>query len=458
MNRSLLHDDRAENSIMQTITIAVSAILIAAGLVTAPGLINNARDNNATGDLSNIAYSEEGYLGDTGKYTANIQSDASGEDALDGHVTENGTVLTHYTTSDKVTLSAVVCKGNEQGYLLRAISSSSHVFYRSSESSNTSSDLAQITLSACLTPEDLISIGVTAPPGGDYANDLLGTTSYASGLGHNDPNEGGFAGSSLDVANVLKKANFANTNTVVYDDPINATLVGNDYSDTPIEFYVGSKSVSKYNGTVSLFSYVGTGPNAGKASGVYGFIDPQIDSISDWSGLFSGNGSAHITIQGKSIVIKIPAYMYDINDFDATGYTDSGADLSTRDSGSAVFASDSGKYSIAALIDTDQLNSTAFAYYNKAAGGAAFQTKVHDAQLQYKAPGESTYSTVATIEGRVGFDGIQLANNDVVAGPYFASAEPFDLPAGNYNGGTWRIKCSFYGADYTITGGIGFNG
>ena len=52
------NSDAAENSIMQTITIAVSAILIAAGLVTAPGLINNARDNNATGDLANIAYAE----------------------------------------------------------------------------------------------------------------------------------------------------------------------------------------------------------------------------------------------------------------------------------------------------------------------------------------------------------------------------------------------------------------
>ena len=40
-------NDIAENSIMQTISIAVSAILIAAGLITAPSLINNARDVNA---------------------------------------------------------------------------------------------------------------------------------------------------------------------------------------------------------------------------------------------------------------------------------------------------------------------------------------------------------------------------------------------------------------------------
>jgi len=63
-----ISSDTAENSIMQTITIAVSAILIASGLVTAPGLINNARDNNARTDLANIAYAQEFYLSTTGHY------------------------------------------------------------------------------------------------------------------------------------------------------------------------------------------------------------------------------------------------------------------------------------------------------------------------------------------------------------------------------------------------------
>lgn len=67
-----LHDDRAENSIMQTITIAVSAILIAAGLVTAPGLINNARDSNARSDLANVAYAQSYMQADTGKYAASL--------------------------------------------------------------------------------------------------------------------------------------------------------------------------------------------------------------------------------------------------------------------------------------------------------------------------------------------------------------------------------------------------
>jgi hypothetical protein len=67
-------DDAAENSIMQTITIAVSAILIAAGLVTAPGLINNARDSNVKGDLANLAYAEEYINSDSGKYTSSLNT------------------------------------------------------------------------------------------------------------------------------------------------------------------------------------------------------------------------------------------------------------------------------------------------------------------------------------------------------------------------------------------------
>jgi hypothetical protein len=67
-----LDSDRAENSIMQTITIAVSAILIASGLVTAPGLINNARDGNTRNDLANVAYTQSYIQSDTGKYAASL--------------------------------------------------------------------------------------------------------------------------------------------------------------------------------------------------------------------------------------------------------------------------------------------------------------------------------------------------------------------------------------------------
>jgi hypothetical protein len=117
--------DAAENSIMQTITIAVSAILIAAGLVTAPGLINNARDNNTTGDLANLAYAQEFQLSDTGKYAAtlsDIQANSSGDNKI------------------KLTLSSKSVLGMVTGsdcYALFGQSSSGNYFIRTSASANT---------------------------------------------------------------------------------------------------------------------------------------------------------------------------------------------------------------------------------------------------------------------------------------------------------------------------------
>jgi hypothetical protein len=96
LSRLQMSDDHGENSIMQTITIAVSAILIAAGLVTAPGLINNARDNNATTDLANISYGEATYLAENGKYTASIDELNRGS----VKITKSGDSQTNIFTGD----------------------------------------------------------------------------------------------------------------------------------------------------------------------------------------------------------------------------------------------------------------------------------------------------------------------------------------------------------------------
>lgn len=94
MNSSLMRGDTAENSIMQTISIAVSAILIAAGLITAPSLINNARDVNGKGDLAAIAMAQEYSLADVGEYqhhlydmvkNANAKMTTSGRDIIIFH-------------------------------------------------------------------------------------------------------------------------------------------------------------------------------------------------------------------------------------------------------------------------------------------------------------------------------------------------------------------------------------
>jgi hypothetical protein len=127
--RTRIASDAAENSIMQTITIAVSAILIAAGLVTAPGLINNARDNNARTDLANIAFSQEFNLANTGTYAEDIEAlQLSAEAAID-----SGTSGPRLTLSGGVDVE-IVPGADASGYAVVAISQSGKVFHRISGS------------------------------------------------------------------------------------------------------------------------------------------------------------------------------------------------------------------------------------------------------------------------------------------------------------------------------------
>jgi len=120
----LLHDDKAENSIMQTITIAVSAILIASGLVTAPGLINNARDNNARTNLANIAYAQEYEMADSGRYSPTLANLNSGEGV-------------RINVEKKSRVSILLSEpGQKTCYAAFAESASGRVFFRSCESAN----------------------------------------------------------------------------------------------------------------------------------------------------------------------------------------------------------------------------------------------------------------------------------------------------------------------------------
>lgn len=142
-----LRADAAENSIMQTITIAVSAILIAAGLVTAPGLINNARDNNARTDLANAAYAQEmrlsGYDGDFANRLApmpgTILAAASTSPSSSGYARtvdelKNGGIK--LTLSGGVDFKMEVSDDGDE-YLMAAKSQSGKVFYRGSKSADT---------------------------------------------------------------------------------------------------------------------------------------------------------------------------------------------------------------------------------------------------------------------------------------------------------------------------------
>jgi type II secretory pathway pseudopilin PulG len=164
---NLLLDDAAENSIMQTITIAVSAILIAAGLVTAPGLINNARDNNATTDLSNIAYAQEVYLGDKGSY-ADLDTLIAAGRSQDADKPAARITLSGQTSNQEVRFCT-----DPDAWVARTTSASGKTFYRSSASATTSSMLSEIELASCLNVENF---EVAQPddgsnPGGDNGGD-----------------------------------------------------------------------------------------------------------------------------------------------------------------------------------------------------------------------------------------------------------------------------------------------
>ncbi|MHC5795316.1 hypothetical protein ACVXZ4_04085 [Lacisediminihabitans sp. FW035] len=142
--------DTAENSIMQTITIAVSAILIAAGLVTAPGLINNARDNNATGDLANIAYAQEAQLASAGKYATTVADLQTNPDSQ-----------VKFTLAGQVRDQTLLTCPSGEAYLSKATSKSTKTFYRSSLSATTSSDITKIQIPTCLAASDVATF--TAP-------------------------------------------------------------------------------------------------------------------------------------------------------------------------------------------------------------------------------------------------------------------------------------------------------
>jgi len=145
MFNTIFKSDAAENSIMQTITIAVSAILIAAGLVTAPGLINNARDNNARTDAANLAYAQELYLAQNGSYAETIDDLVNFTPSGAGtHIagTDDGISLSITLSGDVEHDMTVGVAGDE--YLIAAESQSGNIFYRSSGSGLVSSDIADI--------------------------------------------------------------------------------------------------------------------------------------------------------------------------------------------------------------------------------------------------------------------------------------------------------------------------
>jgi hypothetical protein len=457
-----LRDD-AENSIMQTITIAVSAILIAAGLVTAPGLINNARDNNATNDLSNIAYSEEGYLGDTGTYTADISSTTS-QDSLNGHTTENGTRI-KYTMSDKVVNSAVVCTGKVQGYLLKSVSSSTHVFYRSSESSATSSNIADITIPSCLSAADLASIGILPSAPSVPGSALLPQTAFASSVGGTSGSEL-LTNGSYEVGQKIKSYGLTSGYDYVQDGLGNVSTYDNDSDDlsvpaqnlSSITVFDGGVQVAKFDSIVQLAYATGTGDNSGKSWGQFALNMPAIHDIATWSKIYSGTAEMHVRFQGKDVVLPIYQPSGDMSRFDSTGYTNNGANLSISDTKSEIFKDpqSSGQSIVIGLNPDDIKGTNADFYLNKVNASDSTFSPLLRATVSYKASGDSAYSDVGTIYGKLSKNGVY--SDGTSAGPLSFSNynvyQTLQLPDNDYSAGTWKVTFNYEGSDYSITGSI----
>lgn len=106
--------DSAENSIMQTITIAVSAITIAAGITSMPNIVNAQRDNKVRVDLGEVAAGEDYYNTGTGTYTT-VLSSISGKTGTGGtkiNLTPNTWTLIKQTSTTGYGVLGVSQNGN----------------------------------------------------------------------------------------------------------------------------------------------------------------------------------------------------------------------------------------------------------------------------------------------------------------------------------------------------------
>lgn len=150
---------------MQVISIAVSAILIVAGLVAAPGLINSARDTNAKGDIVNLAKGMEVYHANVGGYPNDVKQ------LIDGKDVGIKTVI-----SDGATAQIVPNTRNVDSWCLSVRSRSGTWFSRISESTKIHSGTS---LKSSLS--SLECSGMDTSQLGDWANWNLSGGAYIDG-------------------------------------------------------------------------------------------------------------------------------------------------------------------------------------------------------------------------------------------------------------------------------------
>jgi type II secretory pathway pseudopilin PulG len=474
MNSAILLDDHAENSIMQTITIAVSAILIAAGLVTAPGLINNARDNNARTDLANVAYAQEVYFGEVGTYNPVLATNIPGDGSLDEMTGVK------YTPSGNIITTGVFCKP-ASAYVIKAVSTSGKSFYRTSLGAETSETLSDLKVPECLTPEDLAKIvspaidisnpgtnpganpGTTNPgtdpnpeenEGGDDAASAASNISVFTNLG--DKKAGYVIWIGGDASKITALGEARGEPMQVLPDQDGLTDITTMRFAAPVSnagLYIGDRKVAAIaDGTEMQFAYtsyttVATGVSSTQAQ--FLLYGPQFYDIADIKSLAEGKVTAKVEASGQKMSFKIPKNTNEkvAEVVDATGYSNGDVTVKALPSmTNRLF--EQGHTSVD--LDTNSFKNTQMDYYLNIITQLGNDSNL-DAEFYYSANNDNNYTKVGS--GRVNISNTANFSYET----YKNTTDPqlwintIDSLETVTPGGTWKLVLHQAGGTYTIT-------
>jgi hypothetical protein len=435
-------DDRAENSIMQTITIAVSAILIASGLVTAPGLINNARDNNARNDLSNVALAQEFSLSDSGKYSSKVMPGAKNDGSLDELA--GGP---KYTLSRDAVVTATTCGITPDAYVMTTMSRSGNQFWRVSDNANTYSNEADVRahLAACLTGVDLgmgNDSGTTTPDDNTWSNDApVGSYFNRQGnfLGSINPYGQIFVDSpsskQLEQLKDIEPAVYH-----VYNPETDLLLKSKPFADTPGEITYEGRVIARFTDSViTEYSNANNTSQANIGIMVNDLYYPELRDI-----YLSFTGNAKINYPSLNLTVPMMANPDQMAQWNPAGV----------ESNDYTFVRSSGKLSDAAnesfvAFDANgmDVSHSSYQFYNMAGLSNSFPassgTKNTPTDIYYSPTGDSgTFSKVGETK-------------KLVWNP--ASISQLQLPdLSKYDdaAGTWKLVTHLNGDSYTFMGNM----
>jgi type II secretory pathway pseudopilin PulG len=435
-------DDRAENSIMQTITIAVSAILIAAGLVTAPGLINNARDTNARDDLANVALAQEFSLSDSGKYSTKVMPGVKGDGSLDE--LEGGP---KYTLSGGGIVTATTCGTSPDAYVMTTMSKSGKQFWRVSEDSNTYSNEADVrnNLAACLTGVDLgigSDSGTTTPDDNTWSNDAP-VGSYFNRQGNFLGSIGPYGQIFVDSPSSKQLEQLKDVEPAVYhvyNPEADLLLKSKSFSDTPGEITYEGRVIARFTDSViTEYSNAANTSQANIGILVNDLYYPELRDIH-----LSFTGKAKISYPSLNLDVPMMANPDQMAQWNPAGVVSS----------DYTFLRSSGKLSDAVnesimLFDANgvDVSHSSYQFYNKAGLSNPFpassSVKNTPTDIYYSPTGDSgTFSKVGE-------------TNKLMWSPSSISQLKLpDLSKYDDAAGTWKLVTHLNGDSYTFMGNI----